>query len=104
MLALAATAGAAPAAAQQRRPMTFDDFISVRTPTDPRISPDGSLVAFTVTTPSLDDNRNLSQIWVVPANGGEARAVTAGTGNDHAPRWAPDGKSVAFVSSRDGGS
>jgi dipeptidyl aminopeptidase/acylaminoacyl peptidase len=99
-----AVAGAVPAAAQQRRPMTFDDFLSVRTIGDPRISPDGSLVAFTVTTASLDDNRNISRIWVVPANGGDARAVTAGAGSDRAPRWAPDGKSVAFISTREGGS
>ena len=104
VLALAAAAGAAPAAAQQRRPMTFDDFISVRSPGDPRISPDGSLVAFTVSTPSLADNRNASQIWVVPSNGGDARAISGGAGSDRAPRWAPDGKSVAFISAREGGS
>ena len=84
--------------------MTFDDFISLRTIGDPRISPDGSLIAFTVSTPSLSDNRNVSRIWVVPANGGEARGLTSGSGSDRAPRWAPDGKTLAFISTREGGS
>src|SRR5512140_2177777 len=83
--------------------MTFEDMLSVRTVADPRISPDGSLIAFTVTTASLDENRNVSRIWTVPSAGGQARELTSGDGSDRAPRWAPDGKSFAFISTRDGG-
>ncbi len=103
-LTLIAAALAVPAGAQQRHPLAFDDFISIRTPSEPAISPDGALVAFTVSAPSLDDNVNVSRIWVVPAGGGEARPLTAGdNGSDRSPRWAPDGSSVAFVSTREGG-
>jgi Tol biopolymer transport system component len=103
VLALAALAVASPAAAQQRRPMTFEDMISVRGVADPRISPDGSLIAFTVSTPSLGENRTVSRIWTVPSGGGQAKQLTSGDGSDRAPRWAPDGKTLAFISTRDGG-
>jgi len=101
-LALAVLAGAHPAVAQQRRPMTFEDLLSVRSVADPQISPDGSLVAFTVTTASLGENRNVSRIWTVPAGGGTAKELTSGDGSDRAPRWAPDGRTLAFISTRDG--
>ncbi|HEU5049166.1 MAG TPA: S9 family peptidase [Gemmatimonadales bacterium] len=94
---------AAPAAAQQR-PMSVEDLLAVQVAGDPQISPDGRLVAFTVSEASLDSNRNISRIWVVPASGGEPRQVTKGPGSDRAPRWAPDSRSLAFISTRERGS
>ncbi len=82
--------------------MTIDDFLAIRTVADPQVSPDGISVAFTVTTASLPDNRNVSKIWVVGSDGSDAKPVTAGPGSDRAPRWAPDGRSLAFLSNRDG--
>jgi dipeptidyl aminopeptidase/acylaminoacyl peptidase len=69
---------------------------------DPQVSPDGRTVAFTVTVPSLEANRNVARIWVVPANGGTPRALTAGPGSDFSPRWTPDGR-LAFLSTRKDG-
>ncbi|MFN8512012.1 MAG: hypothetical protein U0841_05380 [Chloroflexia bacterium] len=54
------------------------------------MSPDGSRVAFVVTT--LDEARNeyRSRIWLAAADGGgEPRALTGGTGRDTSPRWSP---------------
>ena len=89
--------------AQTKHPITFESFIALKTVSDPQLSPDGATVAFTVSAPSLEDNKNVSRIWVVPAAGGAARALTAGPGSDFAPRWAPDGTSLGFVSTRGGG-
>ncbi len=88
--------------AQTRQPLTFEKFLAMQIAGDPRLSPDGSTVAYTVTAPSLEQNRNLTRIWIVPAAGGPSRALTAGPDNDLAPRWAPDGKSLGFVSTRGG--
>jgi dipeptidyl aminopeptidase/acylaminoacyl peptidase len=88
--------------AQAKRPITFESFIALKNVGDPQLSPDGATVAFTVSTPSLEENKNVSRIWVVPASGGAARALTAGPGSDFAPRWAPDGRSLGFVSTRGG--
>lgn len=84
-----------------RRAITFKDLISMQRVDDPQISPDGKWVAYTVATPDLDANRTLSNIWLVPAEGGEARQLTRGS-SDQRARWSPDGKKIFFLSSRDG--
>ena len=43
-------------------------------------------------------------LWVVSAEGGEPRQLTRGDGSDTRPRWSPDGKSLAFISTRGGNS
>src|SRR5216117_1967122 len=48
----------------QRHSITFEDFIALKTVSDPRLSPDGKWVAYTVSTPSLQDNRNVARVWV----------------------------------------
>ncbi|MCU1450955.1 MAG: peptidase prolyl oligopeptidase active site domain protein [Acidimicrobiales bacterium] len=65
---------------------------------DPRVSPDGLTVAFTVTTIDLDANEYRSSIWVAAADGSsEPHAFTSGEHKDATPRWSPDGRSLAFV-------
>src|SRR6266581_9043825 len=89
--------------AAQKRAITFEDFIALKTVSDPQLSPDGKWVAYTVSTPSLQDNRNVSRVWVVEVASGRARALTGGPGSDRQPRWSPDGKTLAFISTREGG-
>lgn len=65
---------------------------AIRLANHPNLSPDGSQLAF-------DWN---GDIWVVPSNGGSARALTQHPGKDTQPKFSPDGKEIAFVSDRDG--
>ena len=87
----------------QHRAITFDDYIALKAVSDPQLSPDGKWVAYTVSTPSLHDNRNVARVWVADVATGKARQLTNGPGSDRQPRWSPDGKTLAFISTREGG-
>lgn len=64
------------------------------------ISPDGEHVAYTRRT--TVGNADRCAIWLVPYRGGRPRRLTAGTGEDRSPLFSPDGRSLAFLSDRDG--
>ncbi len=86
-----------------KRPITFDDLIHLHRVASPTVSPDGKWVAYAVSTPDMEANRNAGNIWMVPAAGGTAVQLTQ-SGHDSAPAWSPDSKTLAFISSRDGNS
>ncbi len=83
--------------------ITFDDLIKLHRVAEPQISPDGKWVAYTVSTPDMEANRGVSNIWVVPTAVGAAMQLTQ-SGHDSSPVWSPDGKTLAFLSSRSGDS
>jgi dipeptidyl aminopeptidase/acylaminoacyl peptidase len=87
----------------QKRAITFEDYVALKAVSDPQLSPDGKWVAYTVSTASLQDNRNVARVWVAEVATGRSRQLTGGPGSDRQPRWSPDGKSLAFVSTRDSG-
>jgi dipeptidyl aminopeptidase/acylaminoacyl peptidase len=64
-------------------------------------SPDGSRVVFTVADP-VKGTARARAIWMLDVASGAARPLTFSGRNDASPRWAPDGRSIAFLSDRDG--
>src|SRR6266853_2247697 len=67
----------------------------------PRVSPDGKWVAFTVTRSDVAKNRSVTNIWMIPAAGGDAQQLTFGEqGSNGDLRWSPDGRYLYFVSTR----
>ncbi len=72
---------------------------------DPRVSPDGSLIAFTVTRVDLDANRYRSAVWLAATDGSTPpHQLTSGEHGDSQPVWSPDGRRLAFTSRRSTGS
>jgi dipeptidyl aminopeptidase/acylaminoacyl peptidase len=99
-LALAISAQAQNSA---KHTITFDDLIKMHRVSGATISKDGQWVAYAVSTPDLETNRSVSNIWIVTTAGGTPVQVTQG-GRDNSPAWSPDGKTLAFLSARDGSS
>ncbi len=124
---LALVAFSFPSFAQAKHPFTFEDMMKLKRVGEPEVSPDGKWVIFSVVDVNLEANSKTPHIWIVPLN---ARAETAHVGtaapgrpaeqssagsssperiliadqDADRPRWAPDGKRFAFLSTKEGGS
>ncbi len=91
----------ADAQAPAKHPLAFDDLIKLHRIAAPEVSPDGKWVVYGISTPDMEANRGVSNIWLVSTSGGDAIQLTQ-SGKDSAPSWSPDGKTLAFLSGRDG--
>ncbi|MCD6454386.1 MAG: S9 family peptidase [Candidatus Aminicenantes bacterium] len=80
--------------------LEFNDFIKISQIGNLTVSPDGSRLVFTVSTPCMKKNRNLSFIYMKDLKTGEVSKLTT-SGKDYIPRFSPQGE-LAFLSSRDG--
>jgi Tol biopolymer transport system component len=93
-----------PAAAQAaKKPFAIADLFRLKTVADPQISPDGAKIAFVVTESDLAKGKTNSDIYLMNADGTGLRRLTTSDKSDDHPRWAPDGKSLLFLSSRKDG-
>jgi dipeptidyl aminopeptidase/acylaminoacyl peptidase len=88
--------------AQTRRPLEPSDIFELKTVGDPRISPDGAWVAYTVSSLDKKEDNSDTDIYMVPTAGGSPVKLTSSKKPETSPRWSPDGRYLAFLSARDG--
>ena len=84
LLLAAAPADSAP------HPFSAQDMVSFQRVSDPQVSPDGKLVAFSVSELNLEENRRRTDLWMVGADGRGLKHLTTSPASDSSGRWAPD--------------
>ena len=96
------TVSLAPArgAAQGPRPMGLVDLLNVPRVGDPQLSPDGREILFTRSESDWKSGRRVTHIWRARIGSGDPMQLTHGAESENAPRWSPDGKTIAFTAKR----
>lgn len=83
------------------RALTVEDLWAMQRVGGPAVSPDGTWMAFTVTSWSMTENRSFPDVWLASVEGAEPpRRLTFNKGPDSSPVWSPDGRRLAYVSKR----
>lgn len=87
--------------AQSKEPFTAKAMMRLKRVAEPSFSPDGQHVAFTAAAVDVEANSTQRHIYITPASAAAPRAIATEGRNSH-PRFSPDSKLIAFLSSRSG--
>jgi len=86
--------------AQKGSSTSFEQVIALRSVSSPMLSPDGKQIAFTVNSTDWKDNSYDTEIWLAREGEEPFQLTRATKGSSNSPKWSPDGKWLAFISSR----
>ena len=85
---------------QSSHPFSIHDMLAMDRISDPKVSPDGNWIVFTLRKTDLEADRGRTNLWLIGVDGNNLRQLTTHPENDSNPCWAPDGKSILFISKR----
>jgi dipeptidyl aminopeptidase/acylaminoacyl peptidase len=82
---------------------TMKQWLSLRTVGAPVLAPDGSGVAYGVTSTDWENNRFDTEIWLARAGGEPIQLTSTEKESSTTPRWSPDSRWIAFLTDRGDG-
>ncbi len=103
-LALVLFFGSAHDSLAQTHAFSVHDMLAMERISGPQVSPDGVSIVFVLGTTDLAANRGRTDLWLVGTDGNGLRRLTMHPASDSNPRWATDGESIWFLSTRSGSS
>ncbi len=81
--------------------ITPHDIVTIKKVAEARVSPDGDFIAYSVQTPQSASDPKMQSLWITPtSHQGSAHPLTLSDGADSNPQWSPNGKRLAFLSTR----
>lgn len=85
------------------REIAQDDLFCLKFLHSGNLSPDGKMIVYEVSRMDKgeQEHEEHSALWLLSLENGETRQLTNGVARDSNPQWSPDGRIIAFVSSRD---
>ncbi len=94
-------AGASIAAFAQDHTVTPHDIVTLKRVAEVDLSPASTQVVYSVQTPQPATEPRMESLWLADAaQPGSAHVLTTGDGADSSPAWSPDGRQIAFLSTR----
>ncbi len=102
LLALGMIAIAAALCGAGKKPFTIDDLYRLKDVSGVALSPDGNRLVFAVTSSDLGKGEQNADLYEFDLRTRKQRQLTTGKKTEKSAFWAPDGKTLYFVSDRDG--
>ena len=87
---------------QKLRTIEPDDLFRLQFLQDARLSPDGKLIAYSLSHVDESGDKECCAVWLLSPQTGEARQLTDGQAIDSNLSWSQDGRQIAFFSTRSG--